>query len=96
MKVPAIVYKICILAMAVIATVTLLLLTFNAIHVSKIVNHSQQTQSPTNTAAQKLTANGQVIPPDSVARAKAAGYYCPSWDTSAGSVASTICYKLDK
>ncbi len=34
------------------------------------------------------------VPEQLCARAKQAGYYCPSWDTKPGQVAPEICFKV--
>jgi hypothetical protein len=34
------------------------------------------------------------VPEQFCARAKKAGYYCPSWDVKPGQVAPAICYKI--
>lgn len=40
--------------------------------------------------------NGKVVPVSSQARAKVAGYYCPSWDAKPGENSTDICVSLDK
>lgn len=47
-------------------------------------------------ASKPITAGGREVPAGSAERAKAAGYYCPSWDARPGQVTSFICVKLDK
>jgi len=44
---------------------------------------------------QTLTAGGEPVPTSEVARAKKAGYYCPSWDAQPGQVSSGVCLPLD-
>jgi cytoskeletal protein RodZ len=39
--------------------------------------------------------HGKVVPTDSQARAKAASYYCPSWDAAPGSYSTDECVTLD-
>jgi len=47
-------------------------------------------------SSQPVTAGGQPVPSAYQARAKAAGYYCPSWAAAPGTTASDICIPLDK
>ena len=76
------------------------LLTFHYLHKPQSTAQTKpalqtQIKVPTKTS-QPLTADGNPIPADSQARAKSTGYYCPSWDTPPGSIASTICVPVDK
>jgi hypothetical protein len=61
-------------------------------------SHQPKTPAVTNSSnsSKPVTAGGVPVPSDSQIKAKAKGYYCPSWDAKPGQVASTICIPLDK
>jgi len=48
------------------------------------------TPGPIQTGGHPLSS----VPAQSQQRAKAAGYYCPSWDASPGQVSPSICYPI--
>lgn len=53
--------------------------------------------APKTPASDKATYNnGTPVPDDSQARAKTAGYYCPSWDAKPGEFTPNFCASLDK
>ena len=54
------------------------------------------TTTSDNNSDQTITAGGQPVPASSQAKAKKLGYYCPSWESKSGNVASTVCIVLDK
>jgi len=54
------------------------------------------TKASTSSSASTLTAGGQPVPAAYQAKAKALGYYCPSWDSTDAQAASTICLPSDK
>jgi len=66
------------------------------VHKAAINNTQINKQLTPPQPSQTLSAGGKPVPASSAARAKSAGYYCPSWDAAPGTIASAICYPLDK
>jgi hypothetical protein len=59
-------------------------------------NLSKTGKSSAATTSSPVTYDGgKAIPADSQARAKSAGYYCPSWDATPGKLSALFCVKLD-
>lgn len=64
--------------------------------------NSVSNSQPMHSSPKKPTAggvtyeNGKLVPADSQARAKEAGYYCPSWDAKPGAASADFCVTLDK
>lgn len=54
-------------------------------------NITQPTSPPTNSSGNHPLSS---VPAGSRQRAKAAGYYCPSWDARPGQVSPSICYPI--
>jgi hypothetical protein len=55
-----------------------------------------QTNNSSASKQSSLTAGGVKVPMRLQARARAAGYYCLSWNTSPGTIEPDICMTLDK
>lgn len=66
--------------------------------------HQAKPDAPQTTASAKpspqatttVTAGGQSVPEQFWSKARALGYYCPSWDAKPGEIASNACIKLDQ
>lgn len=61
----------------------------------KIVKKGTITTSATVPVTTATYDHGTPVPADSQARAKAADYYCPSWDPQPGRMMPDICSPLD-
>jgi regulatory protein YycH of two-component signal transduction system YycFG len=48
-----------------------------------------------NITSQLKTTNNIVVPKSLIKKARAAGYYCPSWNAQPGQIVSSICYPLN-
>lgn len=59
-------------------------------------SHQAVAQQRMGAPAKPLSAGGQPVPPSLQQKARAKGYYCPSWNAQPGQAAPDVCYSLDR
>jgi hypothetical protein len=84
------------LILIVCALVVLGVIVFSSKSKPKATSSHTSTPISKPTTTNILTAGGQPVPKAWQAKAKALGYYCPSWDAQPGQISSDICLPLDK